>query len=423
MTGLIVAASSFLFTRHLSRPGTSRKRFEHLQRKALRKWLKQDLPKVSAFDLSPERFGDLPVMDKATLMADFASFNTRGITTDQVRAAMEADCLIGDLTVGASTGTSGNRGLFVISEVERFRWLGSIVAKTIADLLWQRQRVAIILPQGTGLYQSANKIRQVQLSFFDLVSGFANLQPQLERFDPTVIVAPPKVLRHMAEQEFSLRPQRVFSAAETLDPIDRPVIEGFFQMPLHQIYMATEGLLGTTCRHGRLHLAEDSVAFEFEPVGGGLVSPLISSFRRSTQILARYRMNDLLRLSPDQCPCGSPLQPVAEVIGRMDDCFLLSGVKGPEMVTPDVLRNAVLDADSRITDYRIVQTGPDNIALILQPGLSTDARQAACFALARLLERRQIGATVNATLAPMNVDPARKLRRVERRYNPDRGPS
>lgn len=79
--------------------------------------------------------------------------------------------------------------------------------------------------------------------------------------------------------------------------------------PLEQIYMATEGLLAVTCRDGTLHLCEDSVKFEFEPVGEGLVSPLVTAFRRQAQIMARYRLNDLLRLSTSPCRCGSPLWP------------------------------------------------------------------------------------------------------------------
>ncbi|TIX93818.1 MAG: CoF synthetase, partial [Mesorhizobium sp.] len=110
-------------------------------------------------------------------------------------------------------------------------------------------------------------------------------------------------------------------------------------------YMATEGLFAVTCRQGGLHLAEDSVFFEFEPAGDGLVTPLVTAFRRQTQIMARYRMNDLLRLSEQPCNCGSPLRCVDEVVGRMDDVFRLESVAGQVLLTPDILRNAVLKAD------------------------------------------------------------------------------
>ena len=248
-----------------------------------------------------------------------------------------------------------------------------------------------------------------------MTRGLTDLRSDLEAFDPTVLVAAPKVLRAIAEDAFRLNPQRVFSAAETLDPIDRPIIEAGFGVSLGQIYMATEGLLGVTCGHGQLHLSEDSVHFEFEPVGDGLVAPLISSFRRETQILARYRMNDLLRLAPETCPCGTPLQAVSEIVGRMDDCFHLRGSSGPQMLTPDVLRNAVVMADHRITDFRLIQTGPNGVTLSLPKTLAQDAGEAARRRLEALFEQRGIEAkiTVSSTTLPLDVN--RKLRRVENR--------
>lgn len=415
MTPFFNAPLSFAATRWMSRKGLSRERFQTLQSRQLNKWLARDVPKVAAYRGAAAQLSDLPIMDKAKMMGDFAAYNTAGLGAETVRAAIKGDARIGRLTVGASTGTSGNRGLFVISEAERFRWLGTILAKTMADMLWQPQRVAVLLPQGTALYDAANKVRRLQLKFFDLHDGPETWQPALEVFNPSVLVAPPRVLRYLAEATTTVAPKRVFSAAETLDPVDRPVIEARFGASLEQIYMATEGLLATTCRHGRLHLAEDAVFFEFEAVGDGLVSPLISSFRRRVQIMARYRMNDLLRLDPEPCACGSPLQVVHEVIGRMDDCFHLGGNEGALMITPDVLRNAVLDADARITDFRLIQIGPDRIELTLpesQPGALMSAAKAR---VEGLLQGRGAKAKVTARRAPLSCGAGTKLRRVEYR--------
>ena len=416
MIAKLHAPSSFITTRRLSRHGLGRIDFLKHQERAVNRWLKHSVPHVAAFADAPARLANLPVMDKAKLMANFAHYNTADMTADQVRAILASGDRIGGLTVGASTGTSGNQGFFVISDAERFRWLGSILAKTMADLLWRKQRVAILLPRGTGLYDSANQIQRLQLRFFDVTQGTDTWRATLKAFDPTVIVAPPKVLRVLAQDAFNLRPLRVFSAAETLDPLDRPDIEAAFGVPLGQIYMATEGLLGVTCRHGRLHLAEDSVHFEYEAVGDGLVTPLISSFRRGTQILARYRMNDLLRLDPARCPCGTPLQAVSEIVGRMDDCFHLHGSNGAQMLTPDVLRNAVVMADHRITDFRLTQTGPDTVTLTLPKTVPPDAGLAARRRLTALCDARGVKPKITVTHGPLPLDVTRKLRRVARHF-------
>jgi len=416
MNGLAEAVGSFALTRWVSRK--SRADFERWQKGALRRFLDRDLPRAPFYGKAPARLTDLPVTDKALVMARFSDFNIHGLAAGDAWVAQAGDGRIGMLTVGASTGTSGNRGLFVISEAEKYRWLGAILAKAAPDLVWRGMRVAVILPQNTGLYDSARKSRLVKLAFFDLGRGPEDWRGALEDFDPTVIIAPPKILRHVATERFRLRPKRVFSAAETLDPVDRPIIETFFRLPLDQIYMATEGLFAVTCRHGGLHLAEDSVFFEFEPAGEGLVTPLITAFRRRTQIMARYRMNDLLRLSEKPCRCGSPLRCVDEIVGRMDDVFRLQSANGPILITPDVLRNAVLKADRRIDDFRLVQTRPDAIELKLAPTLADDAATAACEAVSRLLETRGVRATVTLMRAPLPLEKGRKLRRVEYRLEP-----
>ncbi|AZO33296.1 MAG: CoF synthetase [Mesorhizobium sp.] len=418
MNGLAEAAGSFALTRWVSRK--SRADFERWQAGALRRFLDRDLPRAPFYGKAPACLTDLPVTDKALLMARFDEFNIHGLTAAQAWATLAHDGRAGALTVGASAGTSGNRGLFVISEAEKYRWLGTILAKAAPDLVWRGMRVAVILPQNTGLYDSARTSHLIKLAFFDLTKGPESWRGELEAFDPTVVIAPPKILRHFAAEDFRLRPKRVFSAAETLDPVDRPVIENFFRLPLDQIYMATEGLFAVTCRQRGLHLAEDSVFFEFEPAGEGLVTPLVTAFRRRTQIMARYRMNDLLRLSKEPCRCGSPLRCVDEIVGRMDDAFRFTSPDGPILVTPDVLRNAVLKADRRIDDFRLVQTGPESIEFRLAPTLPTDAAVAAHQAVRALLEMRKAAATVTLVRAPLPLETGRKLRRVECRLEPAR---
>ncbi|RJT34850.1 CoF synthetase [Mesorhizobium waimense] len=416
MNGLAEALWSFAVTRWVSRK--SRPAFERWQARTLRRWLDRDLPLAPFYGKAPHHLGDLAVTDKALLMANFERFNIGGVAARDARAAASADGRLGDLTVGASTGTSGNRGLFVISEAEKYRWLGTILAKAVPDLLWRGMRVAVILPQNTGLYDSARKSRRIDLRFFDLTLGPEHWRAALEDFAPTVIIAPPKILRHFAATGFRLSPQRVFSAAETLDPVDRPVVESFFRLPLDQIYMATEGLFAVTCRQGGLHLAEDSVFFEFEPAGDDLVTPLVTAFRRQTQIMARYRMNDLLRLSDKPCRCGSPLRTVDEIVGRMDDVFRLASADGPILLTPDILRNAVLKADRRIDDFRLIQTAPDAIELRLALELADEAATAAHQAVRTLLAARKATAGVALIRVPLPLETVRKLRRVECRVPP-----
>ena len=373
-------------------------------------------------------------MDKAKLMADFAAYNRGGISAEAVRAALDQDgggregALGSGLSCGVSTGTSGNRGLYIITEAERYRWLGTILAKGLPDAWQRRHRLAVVLPQSSALYRAGNQSRWLKLAFFDLRQGPNSWGRALVDFDPTVLIAPPKILRWLAENADleRLRPERLFAGAETLDPPDRRVIEAAFPQGLGQIYMATEGLFAVSCREGQLHLTEDFVQFEFEAVGDQLVTPIVTDFSRRYQLTSRYRMNDLLRLGDHGCPCGSPLQVVDDVVGRHDDVFWF----GAQMITPDVLRNAVLACSPAITDFRIQQhldgsvdlRLPDTVGHAVQEEALAALRHALCTALSidskAKSTKRQEAEPLRVRLADWNVSLtqslSRKLRRVER---------
>ena len=420
MSALLQSAAAFAQTRWVCRAGRPRADFLHWQTRTLRRWLERDLPAVDFYRNAPSRLADLPVIDKAVVMQDFAAFNRGRITAEQGWHALATTGEHEGISIGASTGTSGNRALYAITPAEQNRWLGTILAKALPGVLSAPERVAVILPQSSSLYEGANRSRLLRLAFFDLRQGFEHWLSELETFAPTTVVAPPRVLRHLAEQAKGLRPRKLFAGAETLDSVDRTIIETHFGVTLGQIYMATEGLFAVSCPHGRLHLAEDANLFEFEPVEGGLVAPLVTGFRRRFQIMARYRMNDLMRLSEAPCACGSPLQAVDEIVGRMDDVFVFERTDGARLVvTPDVMRNAVLDAARDITDFRILQEGRNAVTLVLSPALPAASAEAARRALGHLFMQRGLTPALSLRRETMVFEPHRKLRRVECRLPPE----
>ena len=387
------------------------------QSRRLAHFLNRNAPKVGAFmGLADRQLTDFPEMDKAALMAHFERYNVAGISAADAWQAQDTTGRLGKLSVGASTGTSGNRGLYLVSDSERYLWLGTLLAKALPDLLRQRYRVAVMLPRGSRLYDAANESGRLALTFFDLTDGLDSQLSRVAEFKPNVVVAPPHALVALAEADLDLSLLEVFSGAEVLDPGDRRLIELRFGLTVREIYMATEGLFGVACKHGTLHLCEDCVAFEWEP-DGKLSAPLITDFTRRSQMMIRYRMNDLLRLSEVSCACGSPLQTVSEIAGRADDCFEFFSASGTRVrVTPDIIRNAVVGASSAITDFRVVQTSPSEITLTV-PTESAGALSDAASALAAMLAR--LGATpdIICAAAPLPLQRGTKLRRVIRERN------
>ncbi len=414
MSDRLHAAIAFTQTLWLNRSSQSRTQFKRWQTKQLDKWLQNDLPKVKFYADTPPKLHCLPVINKALLMAQFEDFNIGQITAKAAWQAFEATGEINGINIGASTGTSGNRSLYAITKAEQFQWLGTILAKTIPGFLFRTERVAVLLPQVSVLYDATHQTSTIKLQFFDLHQAPEHWLPILKQFNPTTIIAPPRVLRFISERRERLSPLRIYAGAETLDPVDRKIIESNFGLSLGEIYMASEGLFGVTCKYGTMHLVEDANYFEFEQVGNGLVSPLITSFQRRFQIMARYQMNDLLRLSTKRCPCRSPLQAVDEIVGRMDDSFLFRQPGGHDiLITPDILRNTVLDTSRKITDFRIRRENKNKVVLTLHLTLPQEIAQAAHIALKHQFAAYGLWPEIVLKRDELKYQPGRKLRRVE----------
>ncbi len=414
---LFHALNSYLRVRVFPLKHRNARSVEIWQNKRLSDWIKKHVSAVPAFRVTAQDdagLSNFPVMTKADLMANFAGYNNAGISAEQGWEAFAGPKQIGRYTVGASTGTSGNRGLFVISQKERFRWLGAILAKAVPDFWRYKDRVAVMLPLDTPLYDTANKTSHLQLKFFDTSKPLNSLTNDLIQFAPTILIAPPRVLRRLVESKVAVSPRAVFSAAEKLEEFDRQIIEDGFHISLREIYMASEGLLAVSCKDGRLHLSEDCMHFELEEVGDGLVSPIISDFSRTTQIMMRYRMNDLLRMDVMPCTCGSPLRVVSEVIGRMDDIFHLANGNGHAVeVMPDIIRNAIVDTDRTIKDFRVIQSASNKIELLLDRSCTPELANKARAQLVSLFAKHRCEPSVTIVFADLSKPTRGKLRRVE----------
>ncbi len=350
------------------------------QEAQVRAHLMEVVPRSTALQ---DRFAGRPVadwrqlepIDKSTMMATFTDLNTVGLTLDEAMdVALKAETTrdfspdIGGVTVGLSSGTSGHRGLFVVPPEERAAWAGHMLARMLPHpLVWpRRDRVAFFLRANSALYESTASAR-VRFEYFDLFEDLDEQVPRLQELAPTILVAPPSTLRRLAlrvlDGRIRLSPIKVISVAEVLDPLDERFLRRTFGQTIHQVYQATEGFLGSTCAYGTLHLAEDVVAVEREMLDDRHFRPILTDFRRSAQPIVRYRLNDVLRLRPVPCSCGSVLQPLASIDGRDDDVFV--GMRGGREVPvfADFLRRAVLTAHDGIADYGLRQVSPGEIGV------------------------------------------------------------
>jgi putative adenylate-forming enzyme len=379
LIGALHSALSFIHSRYRLR-FTRREQLEAWQAKQLKHFLQHVLPKAQRFkDLTVTNLTDLPLMDKATLMGNFAGFNTRGLSLEQVlpvahQAEKSRDFTptLDDITVGLSSGTSGNQGVFLVSALERQRWAGILLARTLPRHLllrllcpWRAPlRIAFFLRANSRLYTTLAS-RRIDFAFYDLTLGLDASLERLNTQSPDVLVAPATVLRGLADTaltgRLTIRPSHLLSVAEVLESADADLVHATFGVAPQQIYQASEGFLGYTCEQGTLHLNESHLHIEPDWLDARRTrfQPIITDFSRRTQMIVRYRLNDILRVAETPCICGRVERAIAAVEGRADDVLWLPDLAARQLLPlyPDVLRRTLLMHGATLQEYEIHQKG------------------------------------------------------------------
>lgn len=367
---------------------------------------------------------DLPTMDKAAMMAGFDDLVTVAVTRAEAEALALGNERSRDFTpdlrgcsVGLSSGTSGHRGLFVVSPAERDAWAGTVLARTLPPRRLTGHRIALFLRADNTLYESVGS-RAVTFAYFDLYAPVADNLARLAAFDPTILVAPPSMLLPIAAADLGLRPARVYSVAEVLTDADAARIRAGLGLDvLHQLYQCTEGFLAHTCARGVLHLNEDDVLIEREYLDERRFVPVVTDLRRRAQPIVRYRLGDVLVERAEPCPCGSALTALERIEGREDDTLVLAGLdQTPTRVFADLVARAMIHADG-VTEYRVRQVGAASLEVELEPG-DPWVRAGVRTELDLLWSRLRVRAP-EVCFMPYRAAVGTKLRRVERAWTGD----
>ena len=319
-------------------------------------------------------------MDKITFMQHFDTINTCGLTLDEcMQVAQEAEQsrdfspMINGISVGLSTGTSGNRGVFLVSEKERAIWVAMVLDRVIGFSL-RKRKVAFFLRANNNLYQSTQS-GLLEFCFFDIFKKMDENMAPLHAFQPAILVAQPSVLCMIAEEQIkgklSISPQKIISVAEVLSVEDKNFLEEVFQQTIHQVYQCTEGFLASSCKYGTMHFNEDFLIIEKKYIDSEKTRfhPVITDLLRRSQPIVRYELNDIIT-EKQNCACGSSMLAIESIDGRSDDILVFkSRQKNEVRLFPDILRNTIVLSDENISDYCLIQSAPDQLKLYIK---STD---------------------------------------------------
>ncbi len=395
--------------------GERLEQFQDARAKQMVAWVAQQSPFYRTHwqgrDLANWR--ELPTISKQDMMDSFAGFNTLGIQRETaLQAALRAEQernfvpTLAGATVGLSSGTSGSRGLFVVSPQEQAAWSGVILSRLLHRFHPGGERVAFFLRANSNLYESVRRGRWLQFRYLDLLLPKPEIIEQLNAFQPTIIVAPPSMLEQLGQAlkagVLRIAPRQIISVAEVLEPQDKTNLEAAFQLPLHQVYQATEGLLGISCSRGHLHIQEDLMVMQMESLEAGSgrpeaklderqvtsdkrqashsllpepgtlspepsrFTPILTDLWRCTQPIIRYRLGDVLRVRVGRCECGSSWRVIEQHEGRLGDALEFETDWGVRKFYLEDIRQILFASPLRFTDYQVEQEVVGHLRVFLE---------------------------------------------------------
>ena len=418
---------NFISMRYLKKFKT-REQLEKYQKKMLVQQMKHIKANSEYFkDIkadSIEDFKELPLMDKKIMMENFNKLNCVGIDRDKALAiaingekSRNFDEKLNNISVGLSSGTSGARGLFIISDEERALWAGGVLAKFLPKGSILGHKIAFFLRADNNLYETIDS-KAIKFRYFDIMKDMNENMETLNEYQPTIIVAPPSVLLLLAEaqekKKINVNPVKIISVAEVLTNEDEKYFKKAFKLKIiHQAYQCTEGFLGYVCECGNFHINEDVIYVEKEYIDKERFVPIITDFLRKSQPVIRYRLNDILVEDKKKCSCGSPTMVIKKIEGREDDVFIFKGIKEKEIIVfPDFISRCVIYAKG-IKNYKVVQEDKDNIIVYLD-NINEKIKKQINNEFKTLSERMKF-VCPNIKFEKYEFNLSRKMKRVERK--------
>jgi putative adenylate-forming enzyme len=332
----------------------------------------------------------LPIMDKTTLMTRFDGINTEGLKRDDIeRYAVEKERNKDYLgyyqdrfVVGLSSGTSGNKGLFLTDKALTQRLPFVFLARSglrLRDLPFRILFCLRVFSQGFADINAPG----VSLHYVATMTPIEEVKREIHERRINVLMAPPSFVRLLLVHASSFKGQlkTIVCYAEVLTKEDKARFESQFGCRIIEIYQASEGQIASACAHGTLHINEDLVVAELvDDQGLPVTQPgipgqlIITNLVNRVQPLIRYRMNDWLVLK-DGCPCGSHFRAIDHVIGRQDDVMVFTNHLGQlRPVFPDLMSRWIITFDARIREFKVIQAAIGELRVLIdtQPHVVED---------------------------------------------------
>jgi phenylacetate-CoA ligase len=348
---------------------------------------------------------DIPPLTKTEVMEHFEE-----IVTDPFIKKRELEqFLLNPANVGklyldryVACHTSGSQGqpIFIVQPTDALEFTFAAQAArahnqsrsfwSAVERLFCPSRWAVLLlrpgffPSGAAFgYMPAAMRKLVKVLRLDLTDPLENIVEKLNAFQPQIVTAYAHVLEQLAQEEkagrLRLRAngnlQMLASMSEPLYPESRRILGETFGVHIANHYAMGECMgLGIGCpRSTGAHLNVDLGLLEVADEAGNPVPDgqqgkrvYITNLVNTVQPFIRYEIDDILRISPDPCPCGSPLPLIDAIAGRNNDRIWIQSQEGLREI-PSFIFVTALHEVTELAEYQLIQLEHNRFHLLAQP--------------------------------------------------------
>ena len=391
-------------------------------------------------DAAERPLSELPTLTKAQLMEEF----DRVVTDPSLRLvelqaflgeAQPGESYRGDYRVFATSGATGQPGLFVYSLPEFAEWISiGLAAFARVGVTSETRLVAIGAPTDVHITRqlfAAFVAGRKDVPRLSAITPLSEMVAALDCYRPEALIGYASVLGLLAEEQLegrlAIEPRVSITTSEVLTDETARRIEQAWGAPPVNVYAATEapGIAFGSLEQVGMHVGEGSLVVEVvddadRPVAPGVPGSkvLLTSLVSHVQPLIRYELSDAAVIAPGEDPSGHPYTRIERVDGRSDDILTLPGRNGGEVrMHPYPIRSpfsALLD----VRQYQIVheRSGDIRVDIVPRSGAARDLPERV---RAAVLDELECAGAVSPSVTVQTVDdikresgPAAKLKIV-----------
>jgi putative adenylate-forming enzyme len=327
-------------------------------------------------------FCKLPTIDKTIMMDHFSTLNTVGIEKEDVlhyalKKEASRDYLgyyQNKFVIGLSSGTSGNKGIFVTPKSMTKRLPAVFLARSGLSLKELPFRILFMLRVFSQGFDDINA-PLIKLKYLSTMTPIDEIIETMNSCKINILMAPPSLIRMLLPKVDKIKVsfKKIITYAEVLNEIDKVQFEKVFKTKVIEIYQASEGQMASACPHGYLHINEDLVYVELYDEHQQLITKpgiigqemIITNLINYAQPLIRYKMNDMVVLD-DTCTCGSSFRRIKSVLGRSDDVIYFYNDK--QEITPlfpDLFSRFIITFSDDIREFQVIQNTIGSVDITL----------------------------------------------------------